>query len=164
MAQQLDKKSFLAISRDVKQGLKDHTYSAVEIGKKHGVSHGTVTRVRNAKTWNGFLALKAARQTSPKTSKVEKQVQENAVTSDKTLERLNAERLDAERELATALNALKERPTRAEVTEDMETMHGRQSVLLERTRNAERAINRQGVALNVLIFVVVVTLVIAIVK
>lgn len=164
MAKHLTKRQFLQISRDVKACVKAGVYNAQKLGDFYGVHPETIRRIKKAKTWNGFLALKAARQTSPKTSKVEKQVQENAVTSEETLERVTAEKLHTERELATALNALNERPTRAELDEERKAIHGRQDVLLTRTRSAERAINRQGVALNVLIFVVVVTLVIAIVK
>lgn len=160
MAQQLTPKEFHAISRDVKQALKDHKYNAQAIGKAHKVSHGTVTRVRHAKTWNGFLALKASRQTSPRTSAVEKELIENVGKTEQRAAVADA----AEIELARTLEALAERPTRSEVDQRFKSVNGRQDILLQRVRESESSINRQGVAITVLIFLVVVTFVIAVVK
>lgn len=112
MGQHLDEKRFHTINRAVKLALKDNKYSAKKLGKAFNVSHGTITRIRNAKTWPGFLALKASRQTSPKESKVEK-------------------------ELATNLDRLEQAPTRVEFENTISLVNQRQSGLLTRVRDIE---------------------------
>lgn len=112
MGQHLDEKRFHVINRAVKLALKDHKYNARKLGKAFNVSHGTITRIRNAKTWPGFLALKASRQSSPKVSKVEK-------------------------ELATNLSQLEKAPTREEFKGEIKLLSERQTGLFNRVKNIE---------------------------
>jgi len=57
----VSKIKFLSISKDVKAAVAAGNYNAMTLGKKHKVSRETIRRVRDAKTWPGFLLLKQKR-------------------------------------------------------------------------------------------------------
>jgi transposase len=127
-------KQFLSISRDIKAHLREHSYEAAKLAKAHGVSEGTIRRIRNAKTWNGFLALKASRQTSPKQSPVEKEL----ATAIETLQQPDDERRKLfEKNFEVELARLKQYPTREETTKEISYIHSRQDGLLVRVKELE---------------------------
>lgn len=61
MAKRITKIKFLSISRDVKDAVAAKKYDAERLAKKHHVNRETVRRIKQAKTWPGFLKLKAER-------------------------------------------------------------------------------------------------------
>lgn len=112
MPSPITQKQFHVIARDIRETSKINKYSAAKIAKHFNVSISTVSAIRRAKTWNGFLALKSARQTSPKASNVEK-------------------------ELATSLTQLEQAPTRDEFDSTVRQISERQGGLLTRVRAIE---------------------------
>lgn len=58
----IDEKKFREISRRIKSDLKAGKYNSTKVAKALGVSQETVRAIKNAKTWPGFNAQKAAKQ------------------------------------------------------------------------------------------------------
>lgn len=137
MGQHLDEKRFHIINRAVKLALKENKYNARKLGKALHVSHGTITRVRHAKTWSGFLALKASRQTSPKESKVEK-------------------------ELATNLDRLEQAPTRGEMKEEFRARDSRWTAQHDIVKDGKRIARQARTTARVSLFLSGIALVLAI--
>lgn len=141
MPSPITQKQFHIIARDIRESSKINKYSAAKIAKHFNVSISTVSAIRRAKTWNGFLAQKSARQTSPKTSPVEQ-------------------------ELATSLAQLEQAPTRDEFDSTIKQISERQGGLLHRVRaiEADRTDRRLYIASIAISAVALLLAIIALVK
>jgi hypothetical protein len=132
----LTKKQFYQINRSIRDAINTKRYNADALGGAAGVSAQTIRRVRQAKTWNGWLALKSSRQISPKTSPVEKELATNIHGLEKRVARADAAGLSprirddrAEELFAEELTKLQALPTREELELELKAMHRRIDIL-----------------------------------
>lgn len=118
MSAPIKKKQFHLIARAIREAVSLGNYNAEKIAATLKVSRSTVSNVKRAKTWNGYLAIKASRQTSRKTSAVETELAEN-------IEHLETE----EDRLQAALDELAKRPTRSEFNDRIQMVDDRIDLL-----------------------------------
>jgi esterase/lipase len=71
MPHKIDKKEFLTISKQIKEDLLAKRYNVPKLAKKYSFSVSTIRMIRRAGTYPNFLAMKAARNTSRKTTPAE---------------------------------------------------------------------------------------------
>jgi len=147
-AQRIEKIKFLSINREIKEAVKLGKYSAARIAKKHHVSEGTIRAIRRAKTWPGFITAKQLKithdmarraaafkksqeQPAEKISDLPETTTTQSLPNRSVTKRpLNevAKGPSVEDQLATALAALEERPTRDEFVEELKIVHDRLDV------------------------------------
>ena len=67
MPSKISKYQFQVINREIKQHVSVGTFNSTLLAAQFKVSRSTINTIRRAKTYPGFLALKARRHYSPKT-------------------------------------------------------------------------------------------------
>ena len=135
MPSKISKHQFQVINREIKQHVSVATFDSTMLAAQFKVSRSTINTIRRAKTYPGFLALKARRHYSPKTDASE-------VELSKELDQLIGTPVEyvTTKQFTDAIDSLKGSIKEGRATADQNTMDIR--VLESHDRFNTRILNR----------------------